>query len=218
MSTLTLPSTAECDPATRVTRSLLGYGVLAGPFYVVVSLAQALTRDGFDLTRHEWSLLANGDHGWIQITNLVLTGLMVIAAAAGLGRLDGGWAPRLIGLYGVGLVAAGTLTADPALGFPAGTPDAPAQVSWHGLGHLVAAGIGFLGLIAACLVTARRQRARGRTRMAAFSAFTGVAFLAAFATIAATGGGTGPTLILTAGVVLSWAWLSVHSLVSYRAA
>jgi hypothetical protein len=46
------------DPDARVTRSLLGHGVLAGPVYVVASLTQALTRDGFDLTRHSWSLLA----------------------------------------------------------------------------------------------------------------------------------------------------------------
>ncbi|MEN3309228.1 MAG: hypothetical protein V7603_5430, partial [Micromonosporaceae bacterium] len=43
---------ATCDPAARITRSLLGYGVIAGPGYVVVSLVQALTRDGFDLRRH----------------------------------------------------------------------------------------------------------------------------------------------------------------------
>ena len=36
----------------RTTRSLLGYGIIAGPVFVVVSLAQALTRDGFDLARH----------------------------------------------------------------------------------------------------------------------------------------------------------------------
>src|SRR5206468_3829604 len=58
-----------CTPQGRITRSLLGYGVLAGPFYIGVSLAQALVRDGFDLTRHEWSLLANGPGGWIQVLN-----------------------------------------------------------------------------------------------------------------------------------------------------
>ena len=42
-----------CDPEDRVTKSLLGYGVIAGPCCVVVSLAQALTRPGFDLSRHE---------------------------------------------------------------------------------------------------------------------------------------------------------------------
>src|SRR5215217_3055624 len=76
----------HCSPAARVTRSLLGYGVIAGPFYVAVSLVQALVRDGFDLSRHEWSLLANGSWGWIQMANLVLTGLMVIAAAVGFRR------------------------------------------------------------------------------------------------------------------------------------
>src|SRR4051795_8339662 len=77
---------AACDPATRVTKSLLGYGVIAGPAYVVVSLTEALTRDGFDLTRHAWSMLSNGDLGWIHITTLVVTGLMIIAFAAGLRR------------------------------------------------------------------------------------------------------------------------------------
>src|SRR3954453_15985368 len=72
------------EPATRVTRLLLGCGVVAGPFYVVVALAQALTREGFELTKHSWSLLANGDLGWIQITNFIATGLMVVAAAVGL--------------------------------------------------------------------------------------------------------------------------------------
>jgi hypothetical protein len=62
------------DTAHAVTRLLLGLGVIAGPFYVAVSLAQALTRDGFDITRHAWSLLANGDLGWLQMANLILTG------------------------------------------------------------------------------------------------------------------------------------------------
>ena len=55
-----------CDRAMAVTKSLLGYLVLAGPFYVLVSLAQALTRAGFSVRRDEWSLLALGHLGWIQ--------------------------------------------------------------------------------------------------------------------------------------------------------
>ena len=35
----------------------------------VVSLTQAATRAGFDLTRHPLSALSNGDLGWLQITN-----------------------------------------------------------------------------------------------------------------------------------------------------
>jgi len=40
---------------------------------------QMLVRDGFDIRRHALSLLTNGDLGWIQILNFVLTGLLVIA-------------------------------------------------------------------------------------------------------------------------------------------
>jgi hypothetical protein len=63
-------TTTSCDHESRTTKSLLGYGVIAGPLYVAVSLAQALTRQGFDPTRHAWSLLSNGGLGWIQVTAL----------------------------------------------------------------------------------------------------------------------------------------------------
>jgi hypothetical protein len=201
----------QCAPAARLTRSLLGYGVIAGPFYVVVSLAQALTRDGFHLDRHAWSLLENGDLGWIQITNFVLTGLMTVAAAAGLRRaLPAGrsrtWAPLLIAGYGASLVGAGIFRADPAQGFPVGTPEITA-VSWHGTLHFVLGGIGFLGLIAACLVLGARFGRAGRPGLAWFSRGTGVAFLAGFAGIAS--GSHGPTtLAFVAAVLLVWAWFS----------
>ncbi len=99
-------STTSCDRESRITKSLLGYGVIAGPVFVVVSLAQALTRPGFDPARHAWSLLSNGDLGWIQVTNFVAAGLMTAALAVGLRRAGAGtWAPRLIGVYGLSLVA-----------------------------------------------------------------------------------------------------------------
>ena len=149
-------STTSCDHKSRITKSLLGYGVIAGPVYVAVSLAQALTRPGFDLTRHAWSLLGNGALGWIQVTNFVAAGLMTVALAAGLRQAGAGrWTARLIGVYGVSLVAAGVFRADPALGFPPGTPADASTVSWHGMIHLLAGSVGFLGLIAACLIAGR---------------------------------------------------------------
>ena len=57
------PERAGCTPESRITKSLLGYGVIAGPLYVIVALSQALTRDGFDLSRHAWSSLALGGPG-----------------------------------------------------------------------------------------------------------------------------------------------------------
>ena len=58
-----------------LTRTLLACGVVAGPLYIVVGVIQMLIRPGFDIRRHELSLMSNGDLGWIQISNLVLTGL-----------------------------------------------------------------------------------------------------------------------------------------------
>jgi hypothetical protein len=224
MTTQTLttgPVDQQCSPAARVTRSLLGYGVIAGPFYVAVSLAQALTRDGFELDKHSWSLLENGTLGWIQVTNFLVTGLLTIAAAAGLHRaLTAGrgrrCAPLLIAGYGVGMLGAGIFTADPAQGFPIGAA-AVTTMSRHGMLHFVTGGIGFLCLIAACLVLGSRFAAAGRTGLAWFSRVTGVAFLAAFAGIA--GGSHGPTTpVFVAAVLLVWAWLATVCIHFYRAA
>jgi len=203
------------------TRSLLRYGIVAGPVYVAVSLAQAFTRDGFDLRRHAWSLLENGPLGWIQVANFVVTGLATVAAAVGLYRALGPgrtrtWVPPLVGAYGVSLVGAGVFRADPAPGFPAGTPTGTV-VSWHGMLHFMIGGVGFLCLVAACLVLARRFARDGRRGLARFSAVTGVAFLAGFAGIAS--GSHGPTtLAFAAAVVLVCGWLSTVSVRFYRAA
>jgi hypothetical protein len=215
----------DADRTAAITRSLLGYGVVAGPFYVVVGLAQALTRGGFDLTRHDLSLLANGPLGWIQIANLVLTGLMTIAAAVGMSRslrvLGGGpgtvWGPRLVGAYGVGLVGAGVFPADPAYGFPPGTPDGPpSTIGVGGLGHLVFGGLGFLALVAGTVVLARHHDAAGRPGTAWFSRVTGAVFLLAFLGLAS--GSASPAIVLGfwVGVLLVWTWLAIVCLDLYR--
>lgn len=207
----------DCSPAARITRSLLGYGVIAGPVFVAVALSQALTRDGFDLGRHAWSLLANGHLGWIQVTNFIVVGLMTVAAAVGLRRaLPQRWVPLLIGAYGVSLIGAGIFRADPAAGFPAGTPETTA-VSWHGMLHFMIGGIGFLCLIAACFVLARRFSRTGRPGWAWSSRIIGVVFLAGFAGIAS--GSHGPTtLAFVAAVLIVWGWLTAVSVHFYRAA
>lgn len=207
------------EPSTRVTRLLLGCGVVAGPFYVIVALAQALTRERFDLTKHSWSLLANGDLGWIQITNFIATGMMVIAAAVGLHmtlrpKRGSIWGALLLGGYGLGMIGAGIFRADPAQGFPVGTPEVTA-VSTHGLLHFVFGGVGFLCVIAACFVLADRFVRDGRRDLAWFSRITGIVFLAGFVGIAS--GSHGPTTVtFVAAILIVWSWLSTVSLHLYR--
>ena len=197
---------------------LLVCGAIAGPFYITLGVIQMLIRPGYDPTRHDLSLMSNGDLGWIQISNFVITGLLVIAGAVGMkhvlrGSRGGTWGPLLGGIYGLGLIGAGIFVADPALGFPPGTPADAHNLSGHGIMHFVTGGIGFLALIVACFVFARRFSLLKQRGLAVFSILTGFFFFAAFFGIA-TGtqlGGTVlvlVTLTFTAAVLNAWAWLS----------
>lgn len=204
---------------TALTRTLLACGVVAGPLYVVLGILQMLIHPEFDPTRNDLSQMSIGPLGWIQIANFIVTGLMVVAGAAGmrrilLGQRGGTWGPLLIGIYGLGLIGAGFFSADPARGYPPGTPVDAQVISGHGLLHFASGGIGFLALIAACFVFARRFSTLKQSGWAAYSALTGVLFFAAFAGIAMGSAQNGPilvfvTLTFTAAVIIAWAWISV---------
>src|SRR5215469_3469535 len=87
MTTATVsPDTVDCTRAERVTKSLLGYGVLAGVVFEASVLIQGLTRHGFSIAHDDASLLANGPLGWIQIATFMLAGAMTVAAAVGMRR------------------------------------------------------------------------------------------------------------------------------------
>lgn len=96
----------------KTTRTLLTCGIIAGPLYTIMGLVQAAIRPGFDITRHSLSLLANGDLGRIQILKFLVLGALLVAGSIGMKRaLQSGvgskWAPRMLGLYGLGTIAAG---------------------------------------------------------------------------------------------------------------
>jgi Protein of unknown function (DUF998) len=156
---------------------------------------------------------SNGTLGWIQIANFVVSGLALVAFAVGLRRRlhpgrGAAWAPRLIGAYGAGLVAAGIFIADPMNGFPAGTPTSPATLSWHGMLHYAAGAVGFTGLIAACFVLARRFTADQQPGWAAYSVATGVVFLAGYAGVASGSQQPAVFLVFTAAVAIAWVWIT----------
>ena len=149
------------------TEKLLRCGVVAGPVSLALYAAQALTREGYDPVHHPMSLLALGEHGWVQVLAFVLTGCLYLACAVGLRRaLRAGpgrvWGPRLIGTFGAGMVVAGVFTTDPGAGFPAGAPAGAPDTSWHGVVHELGFVVANLTVLAACPVFARRFRAQGR--------------------------------------------------------
>ncbi|HSM44888.1 MAG TPA: DUF998 domain-containing protein, partial [Acidimicrobiia bacterium] len=53
------------DGAAAVTRSLLGWGVIVGLFYLAVGITRGLTREGFSFSEHALSLLMLGEGGWV---------------------------------------------------------------------------------------------------------------------------------------------------------
>jgi Protein of unknown function (DUF998) len=212
----------DCPPLeVRITKSLLGYGLIAGPVYLASATIQATARSGFDPTRHDVSLLANGTFGWIQSATFVLAGVMTIAAAVGIRRAlrpDAGLASSLIAVYGAGLIGAGAFRADPAYGFPPGSPTGHGQVSWHGSLHLLCGGVGFLCLIVACALLARYFSRRGQRRWTWYCGCTATLFAAGFAAIASLPDTHAAVLFFTVAVINAWVWLATFSLKLYREA
>jgi Protein of unknown function (DUF998) len=218
-TTTTRALTENCAPAQRVTKSLLGYGVLAGTVFGISVLVQGLTRHGFRIDHDDASLLANGPLGWIQVATFLAAGAMTIAAAVGVHRtaLPGRWAARLIGVYGAGLIGAGIFSADPAYGFGPGAPLGKAtHISWHGTGHLISASVGFVALIAACFVVARYFSRHGRRGMGLYSRVTGVAFGAAFAGVTTGSSSSAIVLPFYVAVLAAFTWLAIVSVHLYR--
>ncbi|WP_329482981.1 DUF998 domain-containing protein [Kribbella sp. NBC_01484] len=194
------------------TASLLLAGALAGPLYVGVGTIEAIVRDGYDIRRHSLSLLANGTGGWIHSTMMVVTGLLTVVGALALRRagLRSRWAWGGILAYGAGVAAAGLMRADPADGFPIGTPPGlPETVSWHSFGHIIAGFIGFIGLIVACFVVARRFGRDNERGWSRFSLITGILYILGLVGLA-TGSGTAVVnLGFTVAVIVGWAWLTL---------
>lgn len=213
MSTST---SSDLDRGAAVTRSLLGWGVVAGPFYVLVGLVLALTRPGFDLTRHALSLLTLGELGWLQRANLVLSGLMVVAAAAGILlaiRSGRGLAiGALVAVDGVALALAALFTPDPVKGFPPGSPGGGFTLS--GTLHLLFGAIGFAAVAAAAFTHARWNRDTGAR--SAPSVVLGVTVLVGFIAGGALSSTTLGIALLWLAVLADWAWLAHACAQIYR--
>jgi hypothetical membrane protein len=156
-------------------------------------------------------VLSLRDLGWIQVTNFIVAGLLVVACAFGLRRGRAGtWGPLLVGVYGLGLVGAGLFSADAVPGFPPGTTPAT-QFSTHGALHLLFSSVAFLSLVAAsAIVFARRFATQGERRWATYSVATGVYFLGTWIALFLTQGGAAvANLAFATAVVLAWTWLAV---------
>jgi len=199
--------------SSRSQAFLLRCGVWAGPFYLAVGLAQAFLRDGFVFAKHPLSVLTNGPGGWVQTVNFVVTGLMVLAAAVGFGRVMGPKSRAVtwfLGGYGACILVAAMFKADPVDGFPPGTPlGVPTSISTTGLVHFIAGALGFTFLAISCFLAARAMRRRDVPSLALLSLLSGLVVVVGF-----FGGIFLPMGVVGIwfAVVAGWLWLTVMSL------
>lgn len=203
------PHTAGAADALR---AFLMLGILAGPLYLLVGIAQGLLRPGFSFARHPLSLLSNGDFGWIQTVNFAVTGLAVVATALAVARIAGhpgrptAWA---LGAFGAGVALAAVFPADPMDGFPPGTPlGPPTSFSTPGLLHFVISAVAFTCFGASALLASRVLARRGERGMSRVSLTCGLVMLLGF-----FGGFAFPSPVagIWISVATGWGWLSATS-------
>jgi hypothetical protein len=201
----------DFDRGAAVTRSLLGWGVVAGPFYVVFGLVLALTRPGFDLTHDALSLLTLGEFGWLQRLNLVLTGLMAAAAAVGILRAirnGRGLAMGVLTLvYAAGLVLSAVFPPDPVAGFPPGS--AGGSFTLSGMLHLLFGALGFVAIAAAAFAHAAWSRSIGARGRGTLSVVLGILVLVGFAGGAALSQSSVGVALLWIAVLAQLLWLAL---------
>jgi len=203
------------------TRRLLRCGLAAGPAFVTAFAAEGAARDGYQPLRHPVSSLALGPGGWVQAANFAVTGILVLAAAAGLSRADdpavGTRAgPALISAAGAGLIGSAIFPTDPVSGYPPGTPAMPRAPSRAGTVHNLAAIPVFAGLPAAAAGASWHWFRTGQRGWGLYCAGTAITMPAAM-TLAAAGFGQSPRLVRLGGlfqrasIVTGFAWLTAQS-------
>ena len=111
----------------RLTAALLTCGIVAGAMLPTVLWIDGATRPGYSLWHHGASQLGLGERAGLQTGNFVLAGILVVGFSIGVRRvLQSGrgatWGPTLLAAAGIGLVVAGIVPTNPALGYPPGEP------------------------------------------------------------------------------------------------
>ncbi|MBG6087025.1 DUF998 domain-containing protein [Actinomadura viridis] len=214
MRPLAEPDTMTSSTATGGRRRLIAAGVIAGPLYVLTSLAEVVLTPGFDPTRHAWSQLALADQGWIHVLNLIATGTLLVVFAIGLStvRPRSRAVPPLVAVFGLSMVVAGIFPVDPGNGFPAGSgdPDAPSPSA---LVHFGAGAVGFVAVAIGLVLVARRLTAHGSTGLARTARVVAPVFVLAFAFMASgVGGMAAGIVVFTISLIALFAAISAIAL------
>ena len=196
-------------------RPLLACGVIGSLLNMVVLLILGATRPGYNAWLIPDSSLELGDGGWIQITNYIVSGVLLLAFALGLRRAlrtgrGSTWGPILLGLFGLSFIGIGIFVTDPVLGYPLG---ASSTTTIAGTLHNLLGQLQFISLAAACFVLARRDAGLETSRGWAWYSFaTGLLVIASdivFVLIFKLSNGGPVGLIARIGIIVSGCWIAL---------
>ncbi|MFD0360139.1 DUF998 domain-containing protein [Nocardia sp. GCM10030253] len=204
-------STGEQSAAMRL---LLACGVIAPLLNIVVILILGAIRPDYNAWIVPDSNLELGPGGWMQITNYIVTGALLLAFAIGMRLLlrtgrGSTWGPILLGIYGLTFIAIGPILPDPSLGYP---PGASSALTIHGAIHSLLGLVQFTSLTAACFVLARRDEALESRGWSRYSVATGLLVATSYVAFVLTaklvdGGPAG--LIERIGIIAGGIWIAL---------
>ncbi len=214
------------DDNHAITKALLLCGAIACPLFILVFLIEGATRSAYNPLRHAVSSLSIGNQGWMQVTNFVVTGLLLLAFTIGLRRKlqstsKGTRGTVLIGLVAIGLIGAGVFTTDPLFGYPEDKPLVMAQYTIHGHLHDLFSMLVFVCLPSACFVFRRRFITTGERGWAIYSTISGIGMIVVFV-LTSMGFKQISGFVDFAGVfqrltiTIGWIWMMLLSLHFYK--
>ena len=196
-------------------RLLLACGAIGPLLFIVVFLIEGATRPNYSAWHHFVSSLSLGEGGWMQITNFLICGVLVLCFAIGLRRVlhpgkGSTWGPILLTIFGLCLIGAGLFVTDPLLGYPPGVPSTP---TLHGVLHMLLSLVAFIALPAACFVLARRFAGDPALRGWVFySLATGILVIVFFiiTDLVASLNPNGPAgLFQRLSIIIGWGWIAL---------
>jgi uncharacterized protein DUF998 len=212
-------STPHSGARPLALRLLLAGGVVGPLLFIAEFLIEGATRPGYSVWRHYVSALSLGEQGWMQITNFIICGTLVLGFAVGLRRVlrpgkGATWGPILLGLIGLGLIGSGVFVMDPTFGYP---PGAPNTTTPHGTLHLLLGAAVFSALPAACFVLARRFATDPKwRRWAIYSLVTGVLLIVLLVMQKLAERSLDPNaptgLIQRLTIITGWGWIAIVAL------
>ncbi|NEW26203.1 DUF998 domain-containing protein [Nocardia cyriacigeorgica] len=207
---------SNTDELPAATRLLLACGVFAPLLNIVVVLILGAIRPDYNPWVVPDSNLELGPGGWMQITNYIVIGTLLLAFAFGMRQVvrtgrGSTWGPILLGLYGFTFFAIGPILPDPSLGYPPGEPE---TLTLHGAVHSLLGLVRFTSLAVACIVLARRHElgSHGLSRYSMATALLVAISYVAFALVAELADGGPAGLIERIGIFAGGIWVAVLAL------